>query len=199
MDNLQASRINGGNTAYKRNESDFYPTPPEVTKALMDRLGLPKWIWIWEPACGENHIVNELKREGYNNVIATDIKNGIDFLTCNTESLKYCWIITNPPFSIADKFINRCIELNRPFALLLKSQYWHSKKRFELFKNNPPSAIYPLTWRPDFLFKKRGKGSPLMDIMWCVWNGETKFGETIYMPLQKPIIAEDNEKEKSEE
>ncbi len=42
MDNLTASRIAGGNTAYKRVASDFYPTPPEATVALMDFLDLPK-------------------------------------------------------------------------------------------------------------------------------------------------------------
>lgn len=190
MDSLQASRICGGNTAYKRNPSDFYPTPPDVTLALMKRIGLPKYIPIWEPACGSLHIVNELKREGYIDIAATDIETGIDFLNCDIDWVKSkpYWIITNPPFSIADKFIERCNEISKPFALLLKSQYWHSKKRFSLFKEITPSAIYPLTWRPDFLFKERGKGSPLMDVMWCVWNGKTKYGDTVYRPLERPIL-----------
>ena len=42
MDSLQASRIAGGNTAYKRAASDFYPTPPDVTFALMKFLSLEK-------------------------------------------------------------------------------------------------------------------------------------------------------------
>lgn len=41
MDSLQASRIAGGNSAIGRRESDFYPTPPEVTVALLDFLRLP--------------------------------------------------------------------------------------------------------------------------------------------------------------
>lgn len=190
MNSLDATRILGGNTAYKRSQSDFYPTPPDVTLTLMEILGLPHWMPIWEPACGEGHIVNELKREGYEKVIGTDILTGTDFLTCNISELTYCWIITNPPFSIADKFICRCLETKMPFALLLKSQYWHSKKRLDMFKKNPPSEIYPLTWRPDFLFKTRGKGSPLMDVMWCVWNGETKYGETTFRPLERRKIVE---------
>ena len=31
MDSLNASRIAGGNSAYGRSQSDFYPTPPEAT------------------------------------------------------------------------------------------------------------------------------------------------------------------------
>ena len=38
MDSLQASRIAGGNSAIGRRESDFYPTPPEVTVALLDEV-----------------------------------------------------------------------------------------------------------------------------------------------------------------
>ena len=116
-------------------------------------------------------------------MIATDISSGQDFLT---EPLPNCdWIITNPPFSISDKFIERCAEHGKPFALLLKSQYWHAKKRYALFRRITPSYVCPLTWRPDFLFKKYEKRSaPLMDVMWCIWeppyNQQTK-----YYPMTK--------------
>ena len=35
MNSVQASRIMGGNGAKARKVSDLYPTPPEVTVALM--------------------------------------------------------------------------------------------------------------------------------------------------------------------
>lgn len=181
MDKLVASRISGGNTAYKRVESDFYPTPPEVTTALLEILDIPSEEKIWEPACGENHMVNVMRKAGYE-VIATDIQTGTDFLTAECPECN--WIITNPPFSIADKFIERCIEHKKNFALLLKSQYWHAKKRLELFDKYSPSWIFPLTWRPDFLFKTRGGGSPLMDVMWVVW--EKGDHHTKFRPLPKP-------------
>lgn len=44
------ARINGGNTAYKRVASDFYPTPPEATQALLDFLNIPHGSVVWEPA-----------------------------------------------------------------------------------------------------------------------------------------------------
>lgn len=182
MDKLTASRISGGNTAYKRSETDFYPTPPETTTALIDFLRLPTSTIIWEPACGEGHMVEVMERAGYD-VIGTDISNGTDFLTA--ECIRCDWIITNPPFSIADKFIEHCIDLKKPFALLLKSQYWHARKRIVLFEKYPPSHILPLTWRPDFMFKTRGKGSPLMDVMWVVWDGRSHSAQ--YIPLRKPL------------
>lgn len=180
MDSLQASRVVGGNTAYKRIESDFYPTPPEATQALLEFLRLPEGTVIWEPACGECHMAVVMQMNGYD-VLATDIQTGTDYLTVGC--MKCDWIITNPPFCLADQFIRRSIENGKPFALLLKSQYWHARKRLGLFREYPPSAVCPLTWRPDFMFKKRGGGSPLMDVCWVVWDGTH---DTRYIPLEKP-------------
>lgn len=182
-ESLIGSRIAGGNTAYSRNKSDFYPTPPEVTQALLDFLGLRPGTKVWEPACGEGHMVDVLIKNGLA-VHASDISMGIDYLTADLPSGGVDWIITNPPFSLAEQFIRRSGEHGIPFAMLVKSQYWHANKRFFLFYENKPAYILPLTWRPDFLFKTRGSGSPLMDVMWCVWiPGATK---TEYRPLLKP-------------
>lgn len=189
MDSLLGSRILGGNTAYKRVESDFYPTPPEATQALLDFLNLPSGTKIWEPAAGEHHMSNVLKSNGFD-VEETDILTGQDFLTYEPQ-FKAEWIITNPPFSLAQEFIKKASQYNIPYAFLLKSQYWNAKKRYEVFVNHKPAYVLPLTWRPDFLFKKRGKGSPLMDVMWCVWNDKIlseNNNQTIFLPLNKPEV-----------
>lgn len=182
MADLLGSRICGGNTAYKRSQSDFYPTPPEVTQALLDFLQIPHGTLVWEPACGEGHMAEVMVRNGLN-VIGTDIKCGVDFLSADKPA-EIKWIITNPPFSLAEEFIRRCAVHAIPFALLLKSQYWHAARRVSLFWEITPAYVLPLTWRPDFLFKTRGGGSPLMDVIWCVWIPE-KYG-TKYIPLEKP-------------
>lgn len=184
MKDIVASRICGGNTEYQRNKSDFYPTPPEATIALMNFLDLPKRTVIWEPACGEGHMSSVMRKMGYS-VVESDIQRGDDFLT--TELRECDWIITNPPFSLSEQFIRRCHEHHRPFAMLLKSQYWHAKKRLKLFEETKPSYILPLTWRPDFCFGQRGSGSPLMDVMWVVWDYDWKImGCPKYIPLEKP-------------
>lgn len=182
MDSIVATQMIGGNPTKKRSETDFYPTPAEVTEALLRVLNLPKSVVIWEPACGEMDMVSVMQRAGYS-VIATDLSYGQNFLT---QPLPECdWIITNPPFSVSDKFIERCAEHGKPFAMLLKSQYWHARKRYELFQKTTPSIVCPLTWRPDFLFKKPGKRSaPLMDVQWCVW--EPPYNQkTVFYPLSK--------------
>lgn len=178
----RATQIVGGNPSQKRAEADFYPTPPDVTEALLGYLDLPEGTTVLEPACGEMDMAKVIKDGGYN-VIATDLKYGQDFLTMEIPECD--WIITNPPFTLADQFIRRCAESGKPFALLLKSQYWHAKKRYNIFYEFRPSAICPLTWRPDFLFKQHNKKSaPLMDVMWCIW--EKPYSTiTTYYPLRR--------------
>lgn len=187
MDSLQASRISGGNSANGRRSGDFYPTPPEVTVALMDFLNLPSNTIIWEPAAGEGDMAGVLMTF-CDEVYATDIIDGTDFLQSSIDDAD--WIITNPPFSRAEEFIRRAAQLGKPFAMLLKSQYWHATKRKALFDEIPPSYILPLTWRPDFFFKDRTEGKrgcPLMDVMWCVWLTPYRTDlPAIYKPLLRP-------------
>ena len=185
------SMIVGGDPNKNRRAMDFYPTPREVTVALLEQIMLPYGMKIWEPACGQNHMVDVIREYGYD-VIGTDIQDGVDFLTADLpEGVRF--IMTNPPFSIADKFIERCIEHRVAFALLLKSQYWHAKKRTKLFRDHTPDLILPLTWRPDFT----GKGSSLLDMMWCVWWCPSPRRFAIYKPLDKPTMeVNDNGKKK---
>lgn len=135
-----------------RRKLDYYPTPPEVTIALMDFLKL-KPCTIWECACGTGEMSKVLKSYGHD-VIETDIELGGDFLKINKKADA---IITNPPFYASADFIRKATKECEIVAFLLKSQYWHSKKRYELFMSNPPTYILPLTWRPDFLWKEEKK------------------------------------------
>lgn len=190
--NLLANREHGN-----RKPSDFYPTPPEVTMALLDYLQIPlkqeyQDTIIWEPACGEGHMSKVLESRGYK-VISTDLydrgygKSGVDFpLTDCCREFAH-WIITNPPFSQSEEFIERCIKQGVSFALLFKSQYWHATGRKAIFDKYRPQAVLPLTWRPNFLFadKTRKNGKPLMEVYWTVW-GDVPAKYTIYQPLQRP-------------
>lgn len=165
-----------------RQDKDFYPTPPECTTALLDfledKMLLRKSDPIWECACGSNAMVDVMRERGYS-VIGTDIVNGQDYLTTDLQ-VDYEWIITNPPFILSQQFIERSVTNGKPFAMLLKSQYWHSAKRRELFIKHPPLFVLPLTWRPDFT----NEGKSLMDVIWCVWVGNSNL--TFYHPLEKP-------------
>ena len=111
---MQYSKIIGGNG--QRHERDFYPTPIECTQALLDFLKEKnaKINKVWECACGELHMSNVIEQNGID-VISTDILTGIDFITAEVPDNNIDWIITNPPFNVAEKFIERAFFLNLPF------------------------------------------------------------------------------------
>lgn len=121
-------------------------------------------------------------------VISTDISLGCDFLTKTIyDGQSVDAIITNPPFSLADRFIRKSTTLAPISAMLLKSQYFYAAKRYDLFREQPPAYVLPLTWRPDFYEHERAageKGSPTMDVIWVVWiRGDYS---SKYIPLLKP-------------
>lgn len=180
--NLQ---LTGANYRGDRRELDFYPTPENVTIALLKFLKLPLHFEIWEPACGNYKMSKVIERQGYI-VKATDIIYGNDFLT--TEGYADA-IITNPPFFLSEKFIEKSLTEAPIVAMLLKSQYWHAKKHFDIFNKNPPAYVLPLTWRPDFYEDEPNKtGSPTMEMAWTVWDATKTWYGTIYQPLLKPEL-----------
>lgn len=149
-----------------------------------------KRLYGWEPAAGEGDMLETIRACGYGGSFGTDISEGFDFLSPDIFKrlfVGFDWIITNPPFALAEEFIRKAASLGKPFAFLVKSQFWHAKRRLSLFDEFPPSYILPLTWRPDFFFKDDHGGSPLMDVMWCVWlMPHIKGTQTVYRPLERP-------------
>ena len=171
---MKALNLANNSTSNKRRELDYYPTPPNVTHALMRFLELEKCS-IWEPACGDGSMSNVLTKYGHD-VFSSDIREtgygqgGIDFLS----TIRECdAIITNPPFALSEAFILHSLSQADTVAMVLKSQYWHAAKRKSLFDEFPPAYVLPLTWRPDFMGGERG-GAPTMEVHWTVWiNGDT--------------------------
>jgi len=175
---------------WERKPADFYPTPSDVTTALLVALGdrLPVGSRVLEPACGDGAMARVLAAAGHR-VTATDLRDdsgygvgGVNYLTSTVD--RYDAIFTNPPFNVAAEFIYHSVPNARLVAMLLKSQYWHAARRQKLFDSHPPSDIYALTWRPSFLEAERGS-SPLMDVIWTVWD-EQHVGPTRFNQLSRP-------------
>ena len=121
----------------KQGASDDFQTPPEALYPLLPYL---KKDWtIWECACGKGNLSDFLKEQGYN-VIATDILTGHDFLKWKPE--KFDCIVTNPPYSLKQQFLERCYELKKPFALLLPLTTFETAKRQRLFKKYGVQVIF---------------------------------------------------------
>lgn len=185
-----ASAMIGSLGKHKRKDADFYPSPFEVTQALMNHLKLPAGTFVWEPACGDGDMSLVLEANGLD-VVSSDLRTeidygegGFDFLDPDLQqNINPEWIITNPPFNLSVDFIRRALQIAPNVAMLLKSQYWHAKNRIPLFREFPPAEVLALTWRPAFLKAERGN-APLMDVVWVVWR-EGDISRT-YDVLEKP-------------
>ena len=116
---------------------DDFQTPPEALESLLPYLR-KDWL-IWECACGKGNLVKGLKRKDFQ-VIGTDILAGQDFLKWQPK--KFDCIITNPPFSLKQEFLERCYSLKKPFALLLPLTTFETEKRQRLFAKYGLEVIF---------------------------------------------------------
>ncbi|MBI2723356.1 MAG: tRNA (adenine-N(6)-)-methyltransferase [Bacteroidetes bacterium] len=108
---------------------DDFQTPPNALLPLYKFLK-PGWT-IWECATGKGNLTKALRKKGYK-VISTDILSGHDFLEYTPKH--YDCIITNPPFSLKQEFLQRAYCLGKPFAFLLPLTTLESAKRQFLFR-----------------------------------------------------------------
>lgn len=196
-------QLTGGNHKGTRRALDDYPTPTPVTVALMDFLYkeriLDTSMVVREPACGERLAMAYVIASYGNRVISTDIVLGQDYMKHSLyDEINVDAVITNPPFSVADKFIKKALTQAPIVAMLLKSQYFHAAKRYEMYQKNPPAWILPLTWRPDFEeHLKKKKGSPTMEVIWFLWiRGDHS---ARYQPLLKQLSNEQVSRQQPEQ
>ena len=108
--NLGASN----HTEQQREVNDYYATNPKAISRLLRQKKLPHVIY--ECACGEGHLSEELKKHGHE-VISTDLidrgygTGGIDFLKVSKLKKDCACILTNPPYKFTLEFIEHSLEL----------------------------------------------------------------------------------------
>ena len=110
----------------ERQGRDFFQTPNYATNLLIPFI--PKDIVsVWEVAYGAGKISGQLRNSGYT-VFESDIQSDdpnkvFNFLSDIKSVPEKISIITNPPFSLKEKFYLKCLEYGVPFALLIPADY----------------------------------------------------------------------------
>lgn len=122
----------------QNNGPDGYQTPPEAIVPLLPFIK-PGWV-IWEPACGEGNLVKAFVQHGYT-VVGTDLLTGQSFLDYQPEH--FDCIVTNPPYSIKQLFLERAYSLGKPFAFLMGLNALETPKRQKLFKQYGLELLIP--------------------------------------------------------
>ena len=148
--NLDMIKKTGNNA-----ESDECYTPPEAIEPLIEFLDEDKIYYDCTSGISSK-VVDVLNENGFTclssgskNFLTDDIPSNVDV------------IITNPPYSKKDKFIERCYKLGKPFALLLPVSALQGQKRGQMFSENG-IEILTLNKRIDFT----GKKSPHFGVAW---------------------------------
>ena len=177
-------------TEAPRKKDDFYATPPEPTRAIInaERQRLMAFPLIWEPSCGDGAMSRELAREGFevfnsdlvDRGVEAQIKSFYDFSSPPADA-----IMTNPPFVECNTgaWIRHALYALKVkyMALLLPFNWPGAESRAGLWAEHPPARVYLMRWRIDFT----GAGAPPMLNAWFVWDGECLAEETRLLMLSR--------------
>lgn len=163
---------------YEREKNDFYATDISAIDMLHkhDLLVDGKY---WECACGDGRLSERLKYYGYD-VISSDLfdrgyKDGVPNIDFLEQTGKYENIITNPPYTLINKFLVKGIELAKHrLYIFARLQTLETIGRYkQVFKNNPPRFVCPFVKRiPCY---RGGENNPkfkqsAVAYAWFIWD-----------------------------
>lgn len=161
---------------------DDFPTPPWATRALVEhviqsQIGL-RSLSCLEPACGAGHMATALS-EYFGEVTGSDkydyrfgaTRDFLDEQTYSAES--FDWVITNPPFRLAEEFILKSLSLARlGVAILARTVFLESVGRYTgLFQKSPPTTFAQFSERvPMIKGRLDPKATTATGYAWFVWE-----------------------------
>lgn len=163
--------------------ADNFPTPPWATRALVEHVIGPdrvRQLTCLEPACGAGHMARPLK-EYFSSVRCADAHDyGYapvrDYLSYPYETNAVDWVITNPPFRLAEQFVLRSLDVARHgVAMLVRTVFLESVGRYSrLFLNDPPSTFAQFVERvPMVKGRLDAKATTATGYAWLVWQHDT--------------------------
>jgi hypothetical protein len=151
------------NTMMTKKFDNLY-TPVEAILPLLKYI--PQNIQtIWECCDSGNSLITKTLTDYGWDVLSSDIVTGKDFLLDFDQYVTTAdMIITNPPYSKKNQFLEKCYQYNKPFALLLPLTALEGIKRGQMYNNG--ISVIVLDKRIDFT----GKKSNWFNVSWFVWG-----------------------------
>lgn len=168
-------------------KGDNYSTHYSLTELLFEKVKFDFTKTVLEPAAGEGAMVKVLKErfkrvcvysfDPYDGVRkfkpGSSIEVFYDFLTFEFNR-KFEYIITNPPYSLADRFVLRAKELNpEKICFLLRTNYLSGQKRLKKGVFDGLKNVFVFNRMPDLRAPIRpdGKFITAMNVYaWFVWE-----------------------------
>jgi hypothetical protein len=163
---------------------DDFPTPPWATRALIEHIlnndpSLKEQTCV-EPACGRGYMAAALE-EYFGQVHSSDIHNYgygcvSDFLLSDPD-IKYDWLITNPPFNLAESFIRKGLsKVKVGLAVLVRTMFIEGVGRHtRLFSEKPPTIVAQFSERvPIVKGRLDANASSATGYAWLVWKTDSQ-------------------------
>lgn len=120
----------GQKILYSKGKNDENNTLAYAVKPIIKYI--PKNYVVWCPFDDENsEFVKQIKDNG-NKVIYSHIKFGQDFYEYEPNK-KWDCIISNPPFTNKRKIFERCLDFNKPFALIMSNTWLNDSAPVKIF------------------------------------------------------------------
>lgn len=183
-----------------KDSPDDFPTPPWATRGLIEYIVEDKaslaGMTCLEPACGAGHMSKVLK-EYFGEVRSADAyRYGYgdvrDFLTYPYETNAVDWVITNPPFRLAEEFVIRALRVARlGVAILARTVFLESVGRYNgIFRDQPPTKFAQFVERvPMVKGRLDGKATTATGYAWLVWEKEfTGHSKLMWVPPCRKML-----------
>lgn len=166
---------------------DDFPTMPWGGRALCEQLRgralLTAGMKCWEPAANRHYLARGL-RDYFAAVETSDVFDyGVgdtlwDFLLRPLEDPFANWIITNPPFRLAEQFVARAREITPNVAILVRSAFLEGVGRHAtLYSKSPPGLVLQFTERlPMNKGVCHAKMTTATAYCWLVWADDLASG-----------------------
>lgn len=176
---------------WPKHPDDWYVEPRWCSTRLFERVRFPGLIW--DPAAGSGRIPEAARAAGYD-ALATDKVSrapGVERFNFLYEHWDFhghaVSIVSNPPYSIADAWARRSLDIADKVALLLPLTWAASDERGRWLETTPLAEVLVLTPRPSMPpgthLPANGKdpSGGTVDFAWFIWAvgtpaGATKFG-----------------------
>jgi len=155
-----------------RIDKDRYNTPEYATELICRHVNWAEVTSFCEPCRGSNAIWKVVIRYINNstNMYWYEIDRGRDYLLPNARENTDI-MITNPPYSLAQEFINMATTHCTTIIMLLRVNYLGAQKRREWWQTHLPTHMYVLSERPKFTVNKKGRLSgDATEYAWFVWE-----------------------------
>jgi len=195
-----------------RRHLDFYPTPPDAARALIEHMravcpwmlgeGIPeseeaRHRWL-DPAAGCGALLREIKPhvgetvalelDGCRAALAADVADVAKACDSLAEPWPASCVIANPPFNMLDQFVEkivRHVERHQTWAAVLVRVQWldDGQGRHERFR---PSQIWRMPWRLRFI----NDASDATTHSWLIYGGEHSSRCEVSW-LERPAISDD--------